>query len=392
MTYRSFRSGPCSSPSCQTGILFMAAEPLQPSGPSAPMQPHLHPAPETPLVSIIVPVYNLETCVSACLDSLLAQTWLPLEIILVNDGSTDGTARILNAYAERHPGIRVITQANAGVDAARYAGMDAATGEYVMFVDGDDAIFPDSVEAMVQMAVRERADIVIGDYVRHLDRFGLFRRKDGHIPHSRVVEREEFLSSYYSGFFGMDRHGLFYTYGKMCIKLYRREFLLDNRPAPSGLRYAEDQLFNLQVFPAAERIAVLAREVYIYKFGGVTGNLSLSLFDDMLLLHSTKLTMTDREDWKKSELGAFLNNVRSFLATLAVSGELTARSMPEALEKLNGSAIWRQALEVHPSLNDPFFSAMRRNDAAAAYGELSRHTILKKTAYRLRRAILKLVR
>ena len=65
--------------------------------------------------------------------------------------------------------------------------MDMAAGEYVMFVDGDDAIFPDSVEAMAQMAVRERADVVIGDYVRHLDRFGLFRRKDGHIPHSRVV-------------------------------------------------------------------------------------------------------------------------------------------------------------------------------------------------------------
>ena len=245
---------------------------------------------------------------------------------------------------------------------------------------------------MAQMGVRERADVVIGDYVRHLDRFGLFRRKDGHIPHSRVVEREEFLSSYHSGFFGMDRHGLFYTYGKMCIKLYRREFLLSSRPAPSGLRYAEDQLFNLQVFPRAERIAVLAKEVYIYKFGGVTGNLSLSLFDDMLRLHSLKLTLTDREDWKKSELGAFLNNVRSFLATLAVSGKLKADGMPQALEKLNASSIWRHALEAHPARDDAFLSAMRRNDAAAAYAELSRHTFLKKIAYRLRRILLRLVR
>lgn len=349
-------------------------------------------APEAPLVSIIVPVYNLETCVSSCLDSLLSQTWSPLEIILVNDGSTDRTEDILNTYAARNQNIRVITQSNAGVDAARYAGMDAAAGEYVMFVDGDDALFPDSVEAMAGMAVRERADVVIGDYVRHLDRFGLFRRKDGHIPHSRVVEREEFLSSYYSGFFGMDRHGLFYTYGKMCIKLYRREFLLSARPSPSRLRYAEDQLFNLQVFPRAERIALLAKEVYIYKFGGVTGNLSLSLFDDMLRLHFLKLSMTDREDWKKSELGAFLNNVRSFLATLAVSGKLTAAGMPQALEKLDGSSIWRQALEAHPALDDAFLSAMSRNDVHAAYAELNRHTFLKKIAYRLRRVILRLVR
>lgn len=352
----------------------------------------VQPTPESPLVSIIVPVYNLETCVSSCLDSLLAQTWSPLEIMVVNDGSTDRTEHVLNAYAARNPCIKVITQSNAGVDAARYAGMDWAAGEYVMFVDGDDALFPDSVEAMVQAAVRERADVVIGDYVRHLDRFGLFRRKDGHIPHSRVVEREEFLSSYYSGFFGRDGHGLFYTYGKMCIKLYRREFLLSSRPAPSGLRYAEDQLFNLQVFPRAERIALLAKEVYIYKFGGVTGNLSLSLFDDMLRLHSLKLTLTDREDWKKSELGAFLNNVRSFLATLAVSGKLTAAGMPQALNKLNGSTIWSQALEAHPALDDAFLSAMRRNDASTAYAELTRNTFLKKIAYRLRRILLKLVR
>lgn len=348
--------------------------------------------PDAPLVSVIVPVYNLATCVSSCLDSLLRQTWSPLEIILVNDGSTDRTAHILNAYAARHRNIQVITRENGGVDAARHAGMDRAAGEYVMFADGDDALFPDSVQAMVQTAVRERADIVIGDYVRHLDRFGLFRRKDGRIPHNRTVEKEEFLASYYSGFFGMDRHGLFYTYGKMCIKLYRREFLLSNRPSPSGLRYAEDQLFNLQVFPKAERIALLAKEVYIYKFGGVTGNLSLTLFEDMLRLHSLKLTLTDREDWKKSELAAFLNNVRSFLATLAVSGKLTAASMPQALEKLNGSSIWPQALEAHPARDDAFLAAMRRNDPAAAYAELSRHTFLKKIAYRLRRVLLRLVR
>ncbi|MFR1319340.1 MAG: glycosyltransferase family 2 protein [Akkermansia sp.] len=189
--------------------------------------------PDAPLVSIIIPVYNLETRVSSCLDSLLRQTWSPLEIILVNDGSTDRTAHVLNAYAALHRNITVITRDNAGVDAARYAGMDAAAGEYVMFVDGDDALFPDSVEAMVQMAARERADVVIGDYVRYLDRFGIFRRKDGCITHSRTVEREEFLASYYSGFFGMDRHGLFYTYGKMCIKLYRRNSCCPPAPHPA---------------------------------------------------------------------------------------------------------------------------------------------------------------
>ncbi len=258
--------------------------------------------------------------------------------------------------------------------------MDAAAGEYGCSWTGTTPVPGQRVEAMVQMAARGTGGRrLIGDYVRYLDRFGIFRRKDGCITHSRTVEREEFRASYYSGFFGMDRHGLFYTYGKMCIKLYRREFLLSARPSPSGLRYAEDQLFNLQVFPRAERVALLAKDVYVYKFGGVTGNLTLSLFDDMIRLHSRKMGMTDREDWKKSELRAFLNNVRSFLATLAVSGQLTARRMPEALQKLNESSIWRQALEAHPGVDDGFFSAMRRNDHAAAYQELSRNTFLKKS-------------
>lgn len=96
---------------------------------------------ELPLVSVIVPIYNLETSISACLDSLLSQTWPSLEIILVNDGSTDHTPDILNKYAARHSCMTAIHQNNAGVDAARYAGMDRATGQYVMFLDGDDVVF-----------------------------------------------------------------------------------------------------------------------------------------------------------------------------------------------------------------------------------------------------------
>lgn len=345
-----------------------------------------------PAVSVIVPVYNLETCVARCLDSIEAQTCPPLEIVVIDDGSSDRTPAILERYAASHPAVRVIRQANAGVDAARYAGMDAARGEYLMFVDGDDALFPDSIEALARAAVRTGADIVMGDYVRHLDRFGLFRRKDGFIPDDRTIERSEFLASYYGGFFGRDAYGLFYNYGKMCMKLYRTSFMLANRPQPNGLRYAEDQLFNLQVFPKADRIALLKKDVYIYRFGGVTGNLTLSLFGDMIRLHETKLTLTDRDDWRFSERGTFLHNVQSFLATLAISGRLKARSMAEALAMLNASSIWPQALEEHPEFDDAFFTAARLGDPAAAWRALDRGKLVQKIAYRLRRVVLKLVR
>lgn len=345
-----------------------------------------------PSVSIIVPAYNAAGTIERCVESLRRQSAPPLEIVVVNDGSHDATPAVLARLARRCPILHVLHRHNAGVDAARYAGMDAARGEYLMFVDADDLLFPDALEAMAQVARRDGSEIVVGDYVRHLDRFGFFHRKDGSIARDRTIEREEFLESWYPGFFGRDSHGLFYNYGKMCMKLYKRDFLLANRPAPSGLRYAEDQLFNLQVFPKAQRISLLAKDIYIYTFGGVTGNLTLSLFGDMIRLHATKLALAERPEWRASERRFFLNNVKSFLATLAVSGQLSARTMPAAIEQLEAAPIWRQALDAHPGMDDAFFAAMRHADAPAAWRELSRGTLAAAMAYRLRRLVLKLVR
>lgn len=345
-----------------------------------------------PSVSIIVPAFNAGKTIARCVASLAGQTMPPMEILVVDDGSTDATPAVLARLQSRHPTLHVLRQANAGVDAARYAGMNAARGDYLMFVDADDLLFPDALEAMVQVARRDGSEIVVGDYVRYLDRFGIFHRKDGAIARNRTIEHEEWMDSWYPGFFGRDAHGLFYNYGKMCMKLYHREFLLAHRPAPSKLRYAEDQLFNLQLFPKARRISLLAQEIYIYTFGGVTGNLTLSLFGDMIRLHETKLSLAERPEWRESEMRFFLNNVRSFLATLAVSGQLTAQTMPEALTLLKGSPIWQRALEAHPDMNDAFFAAMRREDAPTAWRELSRGTLARKISYLLRRVLLKLVR
>lgn len=346
----------------------------------------------TPSVSVIVPAYNAAGTLARCVESLANQTAPPLEILVIDDGSTDATPAVLDRLQARCPAVRVLRQRNAGVDAARYAGMDAARGDYVMFVDADDLLFPDALEAMTQVARRDGSEIVVGDYVRRLDRFGVLRRKDGSIARNRTIEREEFLESWYPGFFGRDAHGLFYNYGKMCMKLYQRAFLLAHRPAPSKLRYAEDQLFNLQVFPKAGRISLLAQDVYVYTFGGVTGNLTLALFGDMIRLHAAKLGFAERPEWRESELRFFLQHVKSFLATLAVSGQLTARSTADALAQLKAAPVWEEALQVHPDMDDAFFAAMRRSDAAAAWRELSRGISMKKLAYRLRRVVLKLVR
>ena len=100
------------------------------------------------MVSIIVPVYNTEPYLVRCLDSLLAQSCDLYEIICIDDGSTDGSLKILQKYAAKHKNIRLITQSNSGVSSARNAGIEAAKGKYVMFVDSDDFVEPDMIETL----------------------------------------------------------------------------------------------------------------------------------------------------------------------------------------------------------------------------------------------------
>ena len=116
-----------------------------------------------PILSVIIPVYNVEKYLAECLDSALAQTLKDIEIICVDDGSTDGSAAILDDYARRDPRIRVIHKANAGFGHTMNCGLHVATGKYVAFLESDDFIVPEAYEELVARAEVSGADIVKGD-------------------------------------------------------------------------------------------------------------------------------------------------------------------------------------------------------------------------------------
>jgi CDP-glycerol glycerophosphotransferase len=102
-----------------------------------------------PRVSVVVPVYNVEEFLETCLDSLTAQTFEDFEAILVDDGSTDRSGEIAQRYAERDPRFRVVKQANGGLSKARNTGADEARGEFLVFLDSDDALPPNAYELLV---------------------------------------------------------------------------------------------------------------------------------------------------------------------------------------------------------------------------------------------------
>ena len=117
------------------------------------------------VVSIIVPVYKAEKYIHQCIDSLLAQTYSNIEVILVDDGSPDNCGKICDEYAAKDCRVKVIHQQNGGVSVARQTGIDHATGEYSIHADPDDWVELNMIEELVAKAVADNADMVICDYI-----------------------------------------------------------------------------------------------------------------------------------------------------------------------------------------------------------------------------------
>lgn len=147
---------------------------------------------EKSLISIIVPVYKVEQYLPRCVDSLLAQTYPHLEIILVDDGSPDGSGEICDGYAKKDPRIRVIHKENGGLSSARNAGIEVAKGEYLGFVDSDDWVEPETYETLLTMARQENVKLVCCGRFDFSSKTG--QKKVGLCPQKReVISGEELV-------------------------------------------------------------------------------------------------------------------------------------------------------------------------------------------------------
>lgn len=205
-----------------------------------------------PLVSVVVPVYNLESYVERCLQSLVAQTLNDLEVLVVDDGSTDQSPAIIRRFAERYPGkIRAFTKPNGGHGSACNFGIEHALGTWVKIVDGDDFLEPDTCAFLAARAEETGADLVIGN-LRHIfeDRTQPFKP----LP----IDGEKLLDA-------ADRTALFQSWATPCGRLYRRT-LFSEDPALRflpGIIFA-DVNFVPKSYLAAQRIYYVDRIVYEY--------------------------------------------------------------------------------------------------------------------------------
>lgn len=210
---------------------------------------------EQPLVSIIVPIYNAEQSLPRCINSICTQIYQNLEIILVDDGSTDNSLMVCRQFAYRDARIHVLSQPNSGVSAARNNAIEAATGKYIQFVDSDDWIDEHMTFLLVQRAEREQADLIISHYCR-VD--GDKTSIHGFLKTSSCMDRIEFATQL------ICNPASFY-YGVMWNKLYRRDIIHRHRIyCHEQLSWCEDFLFNLTYILRANRICAVRTPLYYY--------------------------------------------------------------------------------------------------------------------------------
>lgn len=223
-------------------------------------------------ISVVIPVYNAEEWLDRCLCSVLSQRFMSYEVILVDDGSTDSSPLICDRYSSTDSLFRTIHKKNGGVSSARNAGMNMSKGEYVMFLDSDDALFPDAMESLASVA--DGADFVMGGY----------RVFISGIPDREVIpsRRRRYDGDEMAMFFDDNIRRNCETLDAPWAKMFRRKSIGDLQFCES-LSYAEDKLFVFSFLASAQSASVCSKPVYAYHLR--SGSLGSDVESDRHLIH-----------------------------------------------------------------------------------------------------------
>jgi glycosyltransferase involved in cell wall biosynthesis len=302
------------------------------------------------MVSIVVPVYNVEKYLRQCVDSLLAQTYKDMEIILVDDGSTDSSGKICDEYAEKYDFIRALHKENAGLGLARNSGMDEAKGGYVSFVDSDDYLKPDAVERLINAMEKTGADTCIGGYTRvrdngevifesapaetACDTAEVFPRLMGSLPEKKDSFRPSVWNALYS------------------MKIIRE----NNVRFPSEREYiAEDMVFDIDYYRYSKTVALVGSAGYCYRVtpGSLTMKYNPEKFEKSVFLFDGIFKRLKDRGW--GEECVLRANRQFFLyirACIRQQGTaISGKTKAEALESIRGiceDKFTRRCVENYP--------------------------------------------
>lgn len=263
---------------------------------------------DLPLISVIIPVYKVEKFLPKCLDSIIGQTYKNLEIILIDDGSTDNSGKICDEYALKDTRIRVVHQKNQGLPLARNAGLKIAHGEYIAFVDSDDYIELDMYEYLWKLISKQNADVAM---CNACEDEGFYSQKPIDVPYALGPIQKFFEFSDWMAPWN---------------KLYKRELIGDVRFDPTAST-GEDELFNFELAKKNALVALGNQSKYHYRChqnpNSVTVNFRPSHLNQIILVDKT-LAYSKEHNWRvhyKTRRSAQFKHAVLFLTQLARSSE-----------------------------------------------------------------------
>lgn len=259
-------------------------------------------------VSIIVPVYNVESYLSMCLDSIINQTFEDIEIICINDGSTDRSALILEQYRKFDSRIKIINKENGGLSSARNAGMNVSTGKYILFVDSDDWISTNAVEHLYNNAQKNNSDMVVFDFVCNDIKTG----------QNILLTIDKYQNKYIDSPFNIDTTEIS-AYKSIPVSAWSKLYKIDL--IKGKVAFYEDMIFEdvpfwAYVYSHAERITYLPEPLYYYRVnrsGSIMSDNGRRYFDVIKAYDRVEEILKNSGRWEKYKSVVQLLMVMDFL-------------------------------------------------------------------------------
>lgn len=217
----------------------------------------------SPFLSILIPVYNTSPFLKTCIESIIGQTFTDWELILVDDGSTDGSLKICEKYAERFEKILVIHKENGGLVSARKKAMEFARGVYVTYVDSDDWIESEGYKRIYEIAIKTKADIIATPLCVH--RMGKVRILDNRMPEG-LYENKDKLENLKKNIIFKDEFGSFGIIPSLCGKWFRRDYVREFQMSlKDEVIFGEDAAVSFPALWSADRIYLSPKSFYQYE-------------------------------------------------------------------------------------------------------------------------------
>jgi glycoside transferase family 2 protein len=304
-----------------------------------------------PLVSVIIPVFNTVRTLKRAVQSVCQQTYSNLELILIDDGSTDGSRELCDVLATKDCRIRTLHQpTNQGVEEARYRAIEETQGKYVMFCDSDDWMIKDIVEKCVEIAEREEVDAVHFQMHSVYDALGLWKQKATSRTKEVKLSQQEIMKDIYPSYFG--RSAAYVPVWSFC---FLKSLLEKSDIRPLGQKIGEDLMFMLRVMPQMKSLYLSKIYGYAYRHGGTTSKYHLWVLEEMKRLYHFELECIEKYNVEPTsfDFSAYelKNNFLHHIKELIILGE-QKEDIIKFIHKELQDPVYNHLFEVYATKDD----------------------------------------